>query len=110
MPGAIAWRRVAVGLLALAGLIFALTLVFAPSPEALRPLCGGRAATIAANDRSIHGTRGPDVIVGGRGPNVIIGGRGNDIICGGYGRDRIEGGKGKDTIDGKKDADLVHGG
>jgi Ca2+-binding RTX toxin-like protein len=78
--------------------------------EAKKPFCGGRRATIASNDRSIHGTRGPDVITGGRGPNTIHGGGGNDVICGGYGRDRIYGGRGKDTIDGKKDADLVHGG
>jgi Ca2+-binding RTX toxin-like protein len=87
-----------------------LALALAPALEALRPLCGGRRATISSNDRSIHGTRGPDVIVGGPGPNTIHGGGGNDVICGGDGRDRIYGGRGKDTIDGKKDADLVHGG
>jgi Ca2+-binding RTX toxin-like protein len=87
-----------------------LGMVFATSLEALRPLCGGQRATIASDDRRIHGTRGPDVILGGRGPNAILGGRGNDTICGGRGRDRIYGGRGKDTIDGKKDADLVHGG
>jgi Ca2+-binding RTX toxin-like protein len=90
--------------------LLALGLVFATSLEAVRPLCGGRRATIASDKRTIPGTRGPDVIVGGRGPNKILGGRGNDVICGGYGRDRIYGGRGKDTIDGKKDADLVHGG
>ena len=110
MGGAISWRRIALALVALLGLGFGLSLVFAPSPEALRPLCGGKRATIASNDRLIHGSRGPDVILGGRGSNKILGGRGNDTICGGYGRDRIEGGRGKDTIDGKKDADLVHGG
>lgn len=88
----------------------ALGLFFAASLEALRPLCGGRHATIASDDRTISGTRGPDVIVGGRGPNLIRGGGGNDLICGGYGRDVIYGGRGKDTIDGKKDADLVEGG
>jgi Ca2+-binding RTX toxin-like protein len=87
-----------------------LGLIVASALEAVRPLCGGRRATIASNDRSIHGTRGPDVITGGRGPNTIHGAGGNDVICGGYGRDRIYGGRGKDTIDGKKDADLVHGG
>ncbi|HEV2857139.1 MAG TPA: hypothetical protein VGW80_01915 [Solirubrobacterales bacterium] len=87
-----------------------LGLILATALEAVRPLCGGRRATIASNDRSIHGTRGPDVITGGRGPNTIHGGGGNDVICGSYGRDQIYGGRGKDTIDGKKDADLVHGG
>jgi Ca2+-binding RTX toxin-like protein len=99
-------RRTATTLFALV----ALGLVFATSLEALRPLCGGRRATIASNDRMIPGTKGPDVIIGGRGPNEILGGRGNDVICGGYGRDRIFGGRGKDTIDGKKNADLVDGG
>jgi Ca2+-binding RTX toxin-like protein len=87
------------------GLVFAVS-----SPEAQRPLCGGKRATISSNDRVIHGSRGPDVIAAGRGPNRILGAGGNDVICGGHGRDRIEGGRGKDTIDGKKDADLVHGG
>jgi Ca2+-binding RTX toxin-like protein len=87
-----------------------LGLVFATALEALRPLCGGRRATIASNDRSIHGSRGPDVITAGRGPNTIHSGGGNDVICGGYGHDRIYGGRGNDTIDGKKNADLVHGG
>lgn len=87
-----------------------LGLLFTNALEALKPLCGGRRTTIASNDGSIHGTRGPDVIVGGPGPNTIHGGGGNDVICGGHGRDRIYGGRGNDTIDGKKDADLVHGG
>lgn len=106
MAGAVRWRRLAV---VLAGFL-CLGLAFAASLEALRPLCGGKRATISSNDRVIHGSRGPDVIVAGPGPNTIFGARGNDVICGGHGRDRIEGGRGKDTIDGKKDADLVHGG
>lgn len=110
MPGAVKLRRIGLALAVCLALAFALSLVFAPSPEAERRLCGGKRATIFSNDRVIHGTRGPDVIVGGRGPNKIFGGRGNDVICGGYGRDRIEGGRGKDTLDGKKNADLVHGG
>ena len=80
------------------------------SLEARGALCGGRKPTIFSNDRSINGTRGPDVIAGGRGPNTIHGRGGNDVICGGRGHDRIYGGRGKDTIDGKGDADLVHGG
>lgn len=88
----------------------AVGLVFATAPEAQQALCDGREATIAANDRAIRGTRGPDVILGGRGPNRILGGRGNDLICGGFGRDDIYGGRGKDTIAGKKDRDALHGG
>lgn len=101
-----AGKRLAFGLAA----ICLLGLVFAAALEAKGPFCGGRKATIASNNRLIHGTRGPDVITGGRGPNTIHGGGGNDVICGGYGRDRIYGGRGKDTVDGKKNADLVHGG
>lgn len=82
----------------------------APSPEALRAPCGGREATIASNERTIWGTRGPDVIVGGRGPNTIVGGRGNDVICAGLGRDEVFGGRGNDRIDGKSDRDLARGG
>jgi Ca2+-binding RTX toxin-like protein len=103
-------RRSGLALAAIVIASFALMLVFADSPEALRALCGGRHATIASNDRVVHGTRGPDVIVGGRGPNRISGGRGNDVICGGFGRDRIDGGRGKDTIDGKMAPDFVRGG
>lgn len=106
MTGAVKCRRLAIALAA----FLCLGLALAASLEALRPLCGGKRATIASDDRTIHGTRGPDVIVGGRGPNRIAGGGGNDVICGGYGRDRIDGGRGKDTLDGKKDADLVLGG
>ncbi len=51
------------------GAIFALLsclgLAFATSLEALRPLCGGRQATISSNDARIQGTKAPDVIVGG---------------------------------------------
>jgi serralysin len=89
---------------------FALMLVFADAPQALRTLCGGRQATIVSDKRLIHGTRGPDVILGGPGPNKILGGGGNDTICGGRGRDRIDGGRGKDTLDGRADADVVRGG
>jgi Ca2+-binding RTX toxin-like protein len=103
--------------LRLAGVVAALfllglayTLIHAPELEAVRPLCGGKRATIASNDRLIQGSRAPDVIVGGQGPNKIVGAGGNDLICGGFGRDAIFGGRGKDTLDGKKDADLVHGG
>jgi Ca2+-binding RTX toxin-like protein len=87
-----------------------LGLVFTAPLEALRHSCGGRQVTIASNDRMIHGTRGPDVIVAGPRANVIHGARGNDTICGGAGRDRIDGGRGKDTIDGKRGNDLITGG
>jgi Ca2+-binding RTX toxin-like protein len=106
MQGAVRGRAASVALVACLGF----GLVFAASLEARGPLCVGRRATITSNDRFIHGTRGPDVILGGRGPNTIHGAGGNDVICGGRGRDRIDGGRGKDAIDGKGDADLVRGG
>jgi Ca2+-binding RTX toxin-like protein len=98
------WLAAMLVLLACAGL------VLAARPEAERPLCGGRVATISSNEARIHGTRGPDTIVGGPGPNVIAGAGGNDTICGGRGRDRIYGDRGNDTIDGKRGNDAVHGG
>jgi Ca2+-binding RTX toxin-like protein len=87
-----------------------LGLLFTASLQARRPSCGGRSATIVSNERTIHGTRGPDTILAGRGPNAIFGAGGNDVICGGAGRDRIDGGRGKDTIDGKRGNDFVKGG
>lgn len=109
MAGALRWRRlsiIAMAVLLGLGVYLALT----GSPEAGRPECAGKGGTIVSNDRTIHGSRGPDVIIGGGGPNRIDGGRGNDTICGGAGRDRIDGGRGKDTINGKKGADIVMGG
>jgi Ca2+-binding RTX toxin-like protein len=111
VAGGAGLRRWATATVATALVLFAcLALVFVSSLEALRPSCGGRRATIVSNDRMIHGTRGPDVILAGRGANVIHGARGNDTICGGAGRDRIDGGRGKDTIDGKSGNDLIAGG
>ncbi|HET9198417.1 MAG TPA: calcium-binding protein [Solirubrobacterales bacterium] len=109
MAGALRWRRLAYA--AFAGLLaLGLYLLLVASPDARRPRCAGKAATAVSNHRFIHGTRGPDVIVGGGGPNRILGGGGNDTICGGAGRDRIDGGRGKDTLNGKAGADLVEGG
>jgi Ca2+-binding RTX toxin-like protein len=99
--------------IAFAGLAFllagALYLALTGSPAAGRPECAGKRATTVSNDRRIHGTRGPDVILAGGGSNLIFGGGGNDTICGGAGRDRIDGGRGKDTLNGKSGADLVLG-
>lgn len=63
MTGAVECRRLAIALV----VFLCLGLAFAASLEAMRPLCGGKRATIAANDLTIRGTRAPDVIVGGRG-------------------------------------------
>jgi len=106
MAGGGGLRRLAGAIVVLAGLV----LVFSAPLEAKRPSCAGKRATIVSDDRAIHGTRGPDVILAGRKANVIDGARGNDTICGGAGRDRIDGGRGKDTIDGKRGNDFVTGG
>jgi Ca2+-binding RTX toxin-like protein len=105
VAGAVGLRRTAfVGLACLlAGTLY---LALTGSPDAGRPDCAGKRATIVSNDRRIHGTRGPDVILAGGGSNLIFGGGGNDTICGGAGRDRIDGGRGKDTLNGKGGADL----
>ncbi|HET7416387.1 MAG TPA: calcium-binding protein [Solirubrobacterales bacterium] len=86
-----------------------LGLVFAGSLEAMQPLCAGQRATVVSDDRTIRGSRGPDVIVGGSGANTIFGGGGNDVVCGGPGRDRIFGGRGNDAIEGEDDGDLLRG-
>jgi Ca2+-binding RTX toxin-like protein len=108
VAGGVGLRRIACAGLAflLAG---ALYLALTGSPDAGRPECAGKRATIVSNDRRIHGGRGPDVILAGGGPNLIFGRGGNDTICGGAGRDRIDGGRGKDTLNGDKGADLVLG-
>jgi Ca2+-binding RTX toxin-like protein len=72
--------------------------------------CAGKRATIATTDRTIYGTKAPDVIVTGRGPNVIHGAGGNDVICGGPGRDVINGDRGKDRLYGMGADDLLKGG
>ncbi|HEY5976644.1 MAG TPA: calcium-binding protein [Solirubrobacterales bacterium] len=72
--------------------------------------CAGKRATIATRDRTIHGTKAPDVIVTGRGPDVIHGAGGNDVICGGAGRDVINGDRGKDRLFGMAADDVLHGG
>jgi Ca2+-binding RTX toxin-like protein len=106
----VTWRAGRWQLLAGIAAVCVVGLALASSLDALRPLCGGRGATLISNDRTIRGSRGPDVIVGGRAANTIFGRGGNDVICGGPGRDRIFGERGNDTIDGKHDADLVRGG
>ena len=103
------WRRLSVAFL-VAFLGLGLCVGSAGAPKKHRPRCAGKPATIIATDRYLHGTRGPDVIVGDKGPNEIFGGGGNDTICGGAGSDRIDGGRGKDTLNGKAGADLVLGG
>jgi Ca2+-binding RTX toxin-like protein len=109
MAGVVRRRRLAISVVA-ALLALGLFDVYAAAPEKVRPRCAGKPATAVSSHRFLHGTRGPDVIVGGPGPNQIVGGRGNDVICGGRGHDKISGGRGKDTIDGRQGADLVEGG
>lgn len=86
------------------------------------PTCFGKQATIVGTDDSetIHGTRGPDVIVSGRGGDKVYGEGGDDLICSGSGRftnylyggtgdDKLEGGGGYDTLFGDAGDDLLYG-
>ncbi len=106
MPSAVGFRRLAIVVAA----FVALSLAFVASVEGRALSCEGKRATISSDHRTIHGTRGPDVIVGSRGADVLFGAGGNDLICGRGGRDRIHGGRGKDTVDGQQGADLLDGG
>jgi Ca2+-binding RTX toxin-like protein len=74
--------------------------------------CDGQIATIVGTRawEDIHGTAGPDVIVGLGGRDTIDGGAGNDLICGGAARDRIDGGPGNDRIHGNQSIDELRGG
>ena len=80
-----------------------------------------------ADDDSIDGGAGNDLIFAGIGEDTIAGGEGNDEIDAGFGNDiatgdagddylfgnsgddTLEGGEGNDTIDGGDDQDLIHG-
>jgi Ca2+-binding RTX toxin-like protein len=68
---------------------------------------------------TMHGTPGPDRLVGGPGPDVICGGEGpdeligsggNDVLIGGLGADLLSGGPGRDTLAGGGDSDVLDGG
>lgn len=78
----------------------------------LKPLCGGKRATIVgtAGIDNIMGTPGPDVIHGLGGNDTIYGGGGNDIICGGDGDDKLYGDTGDDTLYGGPGRDKLRDG
>ena len=59
---------------------------------------------------AIHGTNGPDTLIGGNGNNTIYGYGGNDRINGKEGNDELRGGDGRDEVHGGQGNDLVKGG
>jgi len=63
-----------------------------------------------AQAKRIHGTKGPNKLVGTAKADVIKGLRGNDVIRGRGGRDRIAGGRGRDRIAGGRGRDRLFGG
>src|SRR5690348_603771 len=78
-----------------------LALGLAPAASAQEPdpcllIFGADNATIVGTngDDVIRGTDGPDIILAGAGNDVIFGLGGDDKICGGDGNDRIDGGSG----------------
>lgn len=58
----------------------------------------------------IKGKGGDDHLDGGKGADIIKGGKGGDNLFGGYGKDLIEGGKGRDYLVGSRGDDVIDGG
>lgn len=83
-----------------------------PSEGAAAYTCRGRVATIVGNASAneLHGTPGPDVIVGLGGNDDIEGRAGNDVICGNRGNDEVEGDRGDDRLYGGLGYDEADGG
>lgn len=105
--------RTGVRLLAVIALIAGQTVIGAGSADASIYRC------INSRDEGIHGTDGPDVLVGtpaadiihaGAGDDEIAGLGGIDLICAGSGNDTIEGNKGEDTLVGGGGNDTIYGG
>jgi hypothetical protein len=96
--------------LASAVAIAALTLGAMPATSVAAGLtCAGKRATVTANQGSVVGTRGDDVIVL-TGAATVRAGAGNDLICGSQFADTIFGGTGDDVIFGKAGHDTIDGG
>jgi glucose/arabinose dehydrogenase len=96
----------------------------------VRPMCGGRIATIVgtegsdvldgggdddviaglAGDDTIRGFAGKDRLCGNDGADKILGGDGNDKILGGTGNDTLQGEAGSDTLNGGSGTDVCQGG
>ena len=64
----------------------------------------------AADDDTVWGDGGNDVLDGGGGADFLYGGDGNDTVIGGQGADIIHGDDGNDTILGGDDIDTIFGG
>jgi DNA-binding beta-propeller fold protein YncE len=83
-----------------------------PCPDAPRPKCGGKTATIVgtgARDMR-RGTPRADVIALLGGNDTARGLAGKDLLCGGKGRDRLIGGGGRDKLIGGAGRDVCKGG
>lgn len=76
-----------------------------------RPSMAGRSATmVVADDGTLFGTTGPDLMVGGDGADLLNGRRGRDTVCGGAGDDILVGGTGEDALHGGSGHDELRGG
>lgn len=71
----------------------------APAPTPVLSLEGG------ADNDTLSGTSGEDLITGGAGDDVLNGRGGNDILRGGEGRDRLVGSFGSDILQGDAGGD-----
>ena len=63
-----------------------------------------------AEDNTITGNNGANILGGGDGADTLIGNNGNDTLNGGAGADKLLGGNGNDTLSGGADADILFGG
>lgn len=76
---------------------------------ALRPACGGTAATVDLRLEQVP-TNGSDVIRGTSGDDVIAALQGDDRVCAMAGDDLVIGGAGFDRLEGQGGADELRGG
>lgn len=90
--------------LAIAGLVVLLGLAIGSAKSAPRGrTCFGQVV-------NMHGTAGPDVLIGRPGADVILAKKGADSIFGLAGNDRVCAGRGDDTIEGGDGFDRAKGG
>ncbi len=70
----------------------------------------GEHDTVTADNESVVGGNGADVLTGNASANVLDGGAGNDALAGGGADDTVLGGAGNDALDGGTANDVVDGG